>query len=255
MRAAWREQGHRVEVVPGPRRVDADVVLLHVDRTVVPDAYLHAIAAHPRVLNRRVVDISKTLVSLNRVRTPEEWAGPVVVKTVRNAGGLPEAGGRWQRRWHEAAAAVLGLGRARVIAGRYPVYDSAASVPARVYSNPALFVERFLPEPDGALYCVRSYTFFGDRFENVRYVGPFPIVKRRDVLSAEPAPVPPRILELRARLGFDYGKFDYVLRGGEVVVFDVNRTPAFGGRPDEQERQGRLLADGLAAVVEGASPA
>ena len=29
-------------------------------------------------------------------------------------------------------------------------------------------------------------------------------------------------------MGFDYGKFDYVIRDGQVVLFDVNRTPAHG---------------------------
>jgi hypothetical protein len=26
-------------------------------------------------------------------------------------------------------------------------------------------------------------------------------------------------------MGFDYGKFDYVVQNGEVVLFDANRTP------------------------------
>jgi hypothetical protein len=45
----------------------------------------------------------------------------------------------------------------------------------------------------------------------------------REVL-AEPWP---GIREIRKKLGFDYGKFDYVVQSGNVVLFDVNRTPTY----------------------------
>ncbi len=42
----------------------------------------------------------------------------------------------------------------------------------------------------------------------------------------ELASTPDAIRGLRRRLGIDYGKLDYVVHDGEVVLLDVNRTPA-----------------------------
>jgi len=38
--------------------------------------------------------------------------------------------------------------------------------------------------------------------------------------------MPTELDSMRGKLGFDYGKFDYALRDGRVVLFDVNPTPA-----------------------------
>ena len=56
--------------------------------------------AHPRVVNRQVRDSSKRRVSRNLVRPGDGWEGPVIVKTDRNHGGLPEA---------DTASALRGL--------------------------------------------------------------------------------------------------------------------------------------------------
>jgi hypothetical protein len=238
---AWREEGHEVDVVWGPRRVDADLVFLHVDRTVVPDAYVRAVAGHPLVVNRRRTDISKSRLSRHRVRSPEDWDGPVIVKSELNCGGAPEA------------RDGLPIGRRRRAARRaakdYPVYASAREVPAQVFRDRSRIVERFLPERHGDLYGVRMYTFFGGRHVNVLHLGTRPVVQRYHSVADEPVPVPDGIVEIRREIGLDYGKLDYVVRDGEVVLLDVNRTPALGGRPEEQLRHGRLLAPGLAEVV------
>jgi hypothetical protein len=54
-----------------------------------------------------------------------------------------------------------------------------------------------------------------------------PVIKGANILEFEEAPTPPELYSIRQRLGFDYGRFDYVLRDGKVVLFDVNRTPAY----------------------------
>ena len=40
--------------------------------------------------------------------------------------------------------------------------------------------------------------------------------------------VPAELSDLRRRMGFDFGKFDYTEVNGEVVVYDMNKTPTFG---------------------------
>ena len=34
---------------------------------------------------------------------------------------------------------------------------------------------------------------------------------------------------------FDYGKFDYVIHNGEVVLLDINKTTGFGSLPYTSE--------------------
>ena len=54
----------------------------------------------------------------------------------------------------------------------------------------------------------------------------------------------------RARLGFDYGKFDFVVRDGEPVLFDVNRTPTMASNLSAALEAGMgELARGMAAFV------
>ena len=40
--------------------------------------------------------------------------------------------------------------------------------------------------------------------------------------------IPQSIREIRRASGFEYGKFDYTEVDGEVIVYDMNKTPALG---------------------------
>jgi len=252
---AWRAAGHDVDVLLGPDRRAvrrADLVLLHVDRTVVPAAYRRAIRGHPRVLNGGVLDISKRAISRQAVRPGDGWSGAVVVKSDRNAGGIPEVTWpAWRRRLSDLRRDTFGIAWCDALpAAEYRVYERADDVPPRIFRNRNLFVERFVPERDGDLYCLNYYTFFGDREICTRYKAPSPIVKRKAAVSVEEIAVPDAIRAIRRQLGFDYGKFDYVVHDGEIVLLDANRTPAVSRNPDEQRRQGSLLAPGLEAFLD-----
>jgi len=48
-------------------------------------------------------------------------------------------------------------------------------------------------------------------------------VTRREILPE----TPPELRAARKSLGFDFGKFDYVIRDGKAVLFDANRTPTY----------------------------
>ncbi len=252
MVAEWEAAGHAVTVQTGlGAPIAADIVFLHVDLTVTPQPYLDAVRHIPRVVNRRVVDISKAKVTRHRVNGPAEWAGPVIVKTLLNHGGKPERalegrGVLGRLRDTLARRGWLPLGYADWLDPyAYPIFASSAEVPAGVWGNPALLVEKFLPERRGEHYCLRSWSFLGERSLSELYWSPFPIVKRRDALGWEDVEPPPELQAVRAELGFDYGKFDYVVADGGVVLLDVNRSPAFGHSPERLARQGRVLAPGL----------
>jgi hypothetical protein len=44
-------------------------------------------------------------------------------------------------------------------------------------------------------------------------------------MQRERVEVHPEIPELAKRMGFDFGKFDYVMHEGKPVLLDANKTP------------------------------
>lgn len=222
---AWRAQAHDVRVVAGLEQLpDADVALVHVDLSVVPDPYLQAARRYPRSINAGSCDLRKRVVSQQLVTRGDAWDGPVVVKTDLNAGGVPEL---HHVRRAKAAGRVPdpALGAFAVMESAYPVFDSLSRVPVEVWDQPSLVVERFLPERDPGGFALRAWVFLGPRERCTRYVGPRPIVKAADVISREPVDVPEALRAERARLGLDYGKIDFVVHDGHAILLDANRTP------------------------------
>ena len=252
----WRAGGRRVEVHQGLARPPAaDAALLHVDLTRLPRAYLELAARYPLVLNARPLDIAKRSISRNLVSRDEAYDGPVMVKSDANAFGNPErrlalAGAGAVGRWREALLDRLpGALSGRLPAGRYPFYARKSQVPGWVWRQPALVVERFLPEPqDGGLMVNQAYCF-GRRWVLYRFVAPGPVVKIEQATRIWPLAdsVPPEIEARRAALGLDFGKIDYVRHQGRIEVLDVARTPWLGAAPwNERQRQAvAQLAAGL----------
>ena len=98
----WRRAGHHVAYLFGTDRMEpADLLLVHVDLSVVPDEYLAFAARYPIVLNGLVKDIRKSAFSTARLDASDDWDGPVIVKTDLNNAGRPERVNRepvWLRR-------------------------------------------------------------------------------------------------------------------------------------------------------------
>lgn len=272
MARVWASQGLQVRVIRGlDEAIETDLLFPHIDLTVVPERYQACIETHSCVINRHVRDISKTLISTQLVRRGDGYDGPVIVKTDQNSGGAPEARlsgetrlarleatGWWRRTWErmvpEAATRRVdkALATARALRStQYPIYPSVKDVPPAVFDNPHLVVERFLPERDGELYCVRSYVFFGDRGYNTLKKGPNPVVKGSTIVQREPVPIPDEIIEARRQLGFDYGKFDYVVSNDSPILLDVNHTPMLAGKmlSSGQLRRMANIAEGLSKWI------
>jgi len=110
-------------------------------------------------------------------------------------------------------------------------------------------VERFLPEQDARGFWLRAWVFFGDRERCTRYCGTLPIVKSAEIIAREPVPVPDELRAERERLGFDYGKFDFVVRDGRAILFDANRTPSAPPLSPEMDASNARLAGGLDALL------
>jgi hypothetical protein len=261
LRDAWQKRGLHVSYAYGVReRHEADLLIPHIDLTHTPPEYAEYIRSFPAAVNRDVVDISKRRISTHLLRRGEDFHGPVIVKTDNNSGGVPEDElSRWRHpflaRLRRKAAAHMEHAPGQRFAWKsvlreYPIYSSLAEVPAGVFRNRALVVERFLPEREGDRYFVRNYFCLGSHTRSTRIADSTPFVKRPWAkLVDEGLAVPEPVLNLRRQLGLDYGKIDYAMHEGEVVILDVNRTPNLSKVPEEAARTASKLADGIWSLL------
>ncbi len=253
MAGMWADEGIRVSVVRGASDArPADLAVMHVDLTVVPPEYQSLAQRFPMVVNGRTADISKRRVSANLVREGDSYRGPVIVKTDLNCGGQREARLAELKTSARRPARMLRrlipwARRKRLSSAEYRIFDSLHQVPAAVWSNPAFVVEKFLAERRDGLYCLRTWIFFGSKETNGICYSRHPIAKANNIVRRDPLPeVPAELRRMRRELGFDFGKFDYAVVDGRVVLYDANRTPTLPGFPPEQLLpRVRLLADGI----------
>lgn len=262
LREVWQKQGLQISYIYGTKEhPEADLLIPHINLTHTPPEYIEHIRSYPNVVNRNVVDISKRRISTNLLSENETCEGPVIVKTNNNYGGRPEYRlaqrrhpflARIWRRSVPIAEYVFGQRLAwRSMLREYSVYKSLTEVPSGVFRNPALVVERFLPEKEGSHYFMRHYLCLGDHTRSVRVVGSTPFLKRSACVPVDEGfPVPDQVISLRNQLGLDYGKIDYVIHNSQVVILDVNRTP---GAPHMAEARARVvndLADGIWSLLQ-----
>jgi hypothetical protein len=248
----WLKAGHSVSIASGLDDLPAaDAAIMHVDLTVVPGAYAAAAGRYPVVINGAVGDIRKRVVSRNLLRPGDAWTGTVIVKPDLNAGGLQE------QRLHRGLGGPGSLGAPAPDLPppgfSYALVRSVQEVPDRIWSDRSLVVERFLPERDGDDYCIRAWIFLGDRERCARFRSRSPVVKASGFIGREKADVPEALRAERARLGFDYGKFDFVIHDGMPVLLDANRTPGAPSDDAEIEAGNLDLARGIDMFLHRAS--
>lgn len=215
--------GHKITVCRGfpPKRVEADLAIMHVDLTAVPRDYLELARSFPSCVNLQAADISKRSIGGARLVEGDAWQGPVIVKSDFNYRAIPEL---------RLNAAAKAAGRPLPYPGLhdrydYSIYPSPGAVPSAVKADPTLVVERFLPERAEGGYALRFWTFSGAAERCSRVFSEEPVVKSDNQTGFEFVEVPDRLREIRTALGFDYGKFDFVIHDGEPVLLDANRTP------------------------------
>lgn len=215
----WELDGHEVLPMFGTQEfVPADLVIVHVDLSVVPEDYLAFAGRYPVALNGKVRDIRKSTFSSHLLRRGDSWRGPVIVKSERNYAGHPEV--------VRGVPRLDGGGLRPVFPSTldYKVFDRIQEVPDEDFDSPELVVQRFLPEMEDGLFHVRMYQFLGDRASCTRVGAKDPIAKSGNKVFSESVAPHPDIIALRGRLNFDYGKFDYVIHDGEAILLDLNKT-------------------------------
>jgi hypothetical protein len=251
----WQEQGLRVSVLNGiSNNVDADLVIMHVDMTVVPEDYMAFIRKFPVAINGSVTDISKRRISSDIVCRNDGYQGQVIVKTNNNCKGgrdseIASRGPLLKKIANSVRCRLPWSWRSKL--SEYPIFESAGQVPRTVWFNPDLVVEKFLPERNDGLYCMRTWIFLGDKESHSLFYSDQPIIKSNNILRHEKlAEVPDELRQMRQDLAFDFGKFDYAIVNNRVILYDANRTPTMGDFSKEKLLPTiRLLAEGIRAYL------
>jgi hypothetical protein len=245
--SSWRRAGHELRVSRGiPWGIKADIVIVHVDLSVVPAEFGRFAAQYPVQVNSGATDIRKRAISRNLLQQGDKWDGPVIVKSDLNYFGKREL--RHNMKALEGNR-PLPYPTLKEVAP-YQICASASAVPLAIWADPRCVVERFLPERDEKGYWLRCWVFFGDAERCNRFCCPDPIVKGSNLIAREPVPVPNELRIERKRLGFDYGKFDFVVHEGRVVLLDANRTPTAAANLSEyQDTEASRLASGIESFL------
>lgn len=249
----WREKGFRVSLVDDTKAdLEADIAILHIDLSVIPENFQTFIRRFPVVINGAVNDISKRSYSSQIVHRSDHYKGDVIVKTNFNCGGIPERRIRLQKSpifkgFYYLQNKLPWSLRSSINMMEYPVFDSVDKVPWPVWYNPNLIVEKFIPERKDGLFCLRTWVFFGDKETNSICYSNEPVIKSGNIIRREVInEIPDELRQMRKDLGFDFGKFDYAIVDGRVVLYDANRTPTFGNFDEEKFLPTvRMLAEGI----------
>lgn len=230
----WRNDGHTVSNIFGTGKfIDADLILVHVDLSVVPDEYISFARQYPIALNDHLRDIRKSTFSSYLLKPHDDYRGQVLVKSNLNCAGIPESF-RMKKGFLQRLTARLTGSDSFSEPADYLVYESLREVPRKWFRSKDVVVQRFCPEREEGLYHVRIYSFLGDSYTCVRLASSSPIVNDRSFVHSESVEVHPEIEKMRRELKFDYGKFDYVLHNGEPVLLDINKTTGAAGNVTPQ---------------------
>ena len=222
--AMWRSDGHDVTYIFGVKKfIPADLILVHVDLSVVPLHYIRFARKYPIVLNDKPTDIRKSSFSRHLLAPGNSYAGPVIIKSDLNYAGLPEAVRRRRFPLPGWFGRLRHRGAFRSPAD-YQVLGSIREVPPHWFKRKDVVVQRFCPEFEEGLYHIRLYQFLGDRHTCTRLSSPEPIVNDGTGVRSVSIEVHPEIEKMRRELGFDYGKFDYVIHDGQPLLLDINKT-------------------------------
>jgi len=228
MAKIWRDDGYSIKLVYGIKRfVPADICFVHVDLSVVPDAYIQFANCYPVVINGRIKNILKSKISKNLVKEKDNYQGSVIVKTDRNYAGWPES-----LSTENLTQVILkqlmrrtGMGRQNLMSqSDYRVFPNTDKVPERYFREKRYVVEKFLPERHEDLYCVNYHKFFGGYHHNIKLFSKNPIVSGANSVRREYIAPHPEILKVQDQLEMDYGKLDYCIVDNRVVLLDANKT-------------------------------
>jgi hypothetical protein len=138
----------------------------------------------------------------------------------------------------------------------YRVFDRLADVPGSMFERSDRVVERFLPDFQNGLYHMQIYQLLGDGERCARLGSLDPVFKATDCGLVQTVEPHPAARAWREELGIDYEKIDYIVRDGEAILLEANKTTgtATYGEPAELEAQRRKQAAGIHSYFAGGTP-
>ena len=254
----WKNDGHEVIFLFGIKKfVPADLLILQVNLSVIPVDYREFAKQYPIVLNAEVNDIRKSSFSSNLLTVDSHYEGKVIVKSNLNCDGSKEQ--KLLRDKSQRKSLVRRISPAFFYPSVVPpvsdenspkgfwIYEHPRLVPPDYFKNPALVVEKFLPEVESGLYFLQKCHFLGDRMTVTRAGAKDPIVKFYSSTREDSVEPPPEIKRLIKAMKFDYGIFEYVIHQGNISLVDINWCigPGKVSLTPQQKVRYQYLAEGI----------
>lgn len=206
-----------------------NAAFVHVDLTELPQRFRGIGDRSARAINARAVTIDRRLYSRLRLTPDSDHEGPVIVKTVLNSRGLPEL--RYRSRANLASRLdhllrkIAVRGYKDAVCPAYRILASVRDVPAEVWEDERLMVERFAPGGVTLPVVKHRLDFFFDVELNTRAVFASLLCDPESVEAFDVvADVPEAVRRVRRDLNLDYGAIDYFVIDDEAFVIDANKT-------------------------------
>lgn len=241
----WKKAGYRVIHHIGlAKPPPADIAIVHIDLSVIPPEYVDLANRYPKVINGKILDISRRRFSQILLSRTDTYPGIVIVKSNANFGGVPELQASQKIKGKDKP--TFDWGTARTLNPmQYPVFSDIKSVPTGVWENENLVVEPFIRNREGGLFYVRYYIFFGDKEFSGRIGARDHIAKFRNSVVDEEIPLPEEVRQWRQDLNIDFGRFDYLESQGQYFLIDVNKTEGGGTMNYNYPKEMEYLASGV----------
>ena len=262
----WRARGLNVVYVFGvEKHVPADLIIVHIDFSIVPQEYIDYAANYPIALNAQLRNVCKSEFSESLLEPDSDWDGKVIVKSNLNHGGIQEQIHRAAlnqpsldvyRRAVSKAKRMMGWEPQFLDPYDYKIFDDVSRVPRPWFRASNAIIEKFLPEIDDDLYHIRMFQVLGDHWVCERLASPDPIVKGGNCIDVESVEPEKEVFEWRNRLKLDYGKLDYVVINGKPILLDINKTTGATGliNKKENDKKRRHLSEGIFSYFEKSGP-
>lgn len=202
---------------------------LHVDLTDVPASFREVARRYPRCVNVDATTIRRTQYSRARLMPEDGYDGPVIAKTILNSRGFPELryearAGVGERLAHLARKAFV-RGYKQQSCPAYRVYPSLPDVPAEIWIDERMMVERFLPGHLDLPVVKHRLDFFFEVEINTRAVFNSLLCDPETIDRVDVVPdVPDEIRRIRRELKLDYGAIDYFMVDDDAFAIDANKT-------------------------------
>lgn len=205
------------------------VAYLHHDLTDTP-AWAREIHRHyPVAINGKVASIDRRQYSKVILERSDDYDGPVVVKAILNARGVPEL--RYAE--HRNVATWL-FSRFRRWADpkyemkkcpHYRIFPHKDRIPGRIWKDPARMVEKFIPGTLDLPIIKHRTSFFLDMAYTNRQTFNSHFSYANTALKLERLEgMPEPVMQVRKALHLDVGTIDFFEKDGEYFVIDANKT-------------------------------